>query len=113
MTDEMKKYFAELLGYEVLDGKTGEYEDEHFVVNNTTWFFDSEADDLNFSPESDEFFWKILEGLDDSQSNSLDNFIHELPVYGPSALDNYSKVALWYHNNRETVLEAVYETREK
>jgi len=95
-----KKLFAELLGYSV----GNDFEDD------TVWFLHP-SDPMknihhrNFKPESDEYYWKILEALSYKQHISLSS---KLVVSGTM----FSGVAVWYNTHRKEVLEAVEQVLE-
>jgi len=106
MTDEMKKYFAELLEYAInqymslgLPHIITEKDNPHSAIYLSSW-----------NPTDDQYYWKILEGLDEDKRMRVDR---ETDWY--RVLDRKSPIetAIFYNTNRKEILTAVYETREK
>ena len=104
MTDEMKKYFAELLEYAInqymslgLPHIITEKDNPHSAIYLYSW-----------NPTDDPYYWDILMELSGEQMNLLHDSLGVFPVSWNSV-----NISIYYNDNREKVLTAVYETREK
>jgi len=98
MNNEQKKVFTELLGYELWNGGSC-YKDEKEEIETIS----------SFNPESDEYYWKILEALNSYQNNETSEYIVKTAESKLLYFGNNLDSALWYNTHREEVLKAIAE----
>jgi len=106
MNTEMKKWFAERLGWKItlVDGDGSGCCDtvmyKGFKGNPT------HAENLDeFEPTDSPYYWQILEGLGEELYCKIDD---KMDWYGVLGGMLPPEVALWYNDNRTEVLEAIY-----
>jgi len=105
MTNEEKRVFAELLGFKWFSLEA--WENGGFFYRHMKEIGEDVGVE-NFNPESDEYYWKILEALVESKSNVhlIESALVEKYEY---PLDNFIQYHKWYNTHREEVLEAILE----
>jgi len=91
MNTERKKFWAECLGYKWQEG---------LVCNGLHEFKGVKSVGPLFTPTDSPYYWQILEGLDSAMRILVEKELLA-PIIG---IDG----ALWYNENRELVLEAIY-----
>ena len=109
MTLEDKKYWAEVLGYEVIAIPETLFPEKEY----TEWF--SKTDGTkglvcrveNFDPTSDPYYWDILSFV--IKQNSQFDVEAKIREMVERKTWNELGTALWYNDNRDKVLKAIYE----